>query len=133
MIVVWLATTRIRTHRHLPQHQQVAACARINQQGRAHAYQGPRKKSMHCAIDVCAYLGRVAYVRPPDDASDEWPGLRFGQKLNSGAPRALDPSRLVGIIEDFGLDEADRSPTSTKPNKTQGPWSQVPWVILRRG
>ena len=61
------------------------------------------------------------------------PGLRFGQKLNSGAPRALDPSRLVGTIEDFGLDEADRSPTSTKPNKTQGPWSQVPWVILRRG
>ena len=47
------------------------------------------------------------------------PGLRFGQKLNSGAPRALDPSRLVGTIEDFGLDEADRSPTSTKPNKTQ--------------
>ena len=61
------------------------------------------------------------------------PGLRFGQKLNSGAPRALDRSRLVGTIEDFGLDEADRSPTSTKPNKTQGPWSQVPWVILRRG
>ena len=61
------------------------------------------------------------------------PGLRFGRKLNSGVPRALDRSRLVGTIEDFGHDEAARSPTSTKPNKTQGPWSQAPWVILRRG
>ena len=51
------------------------------------------------------------------------PGLRFGQKLNSGAHRALDPSRLVGTIEDFGHDEADRFLTSTKPNKIQGPWS----------
>ena len=36
------------------------------------------------------------------------PGLRFGQKLNSGAPRALDPSRLVGTIEDFVMTDGRR-------------------------
>ena len=61
------------------------------------------------------------------------PGLRFGRKLNSGVPRALDRNRLVGTIEDFGHDEAARSPTSTKPNKTQGPWPQVPWAIFSQG
>ena len=44
------------------------------------------------------------------------PGLRFGQKLNSGAPRALDPRRLVGTIEDFvRLDEITSSNHAPSP------------------
>ena len=56
------------------------------------------------------------------------PGLRFGQKLNSGGPRALDRSKLVGTIEDSGHDEAYRFPTSTKPDRSQRPSLWVLWV-----
>ena len=60
-------------------------------------------------------------------------GLRFSQKLNPGAPRGLDRSILVNTIEDCGHDEADRFPTSTKPDLTQAPWPQARWVTPRRG
>ena len=36
------------------------------------------------------------------------PGLRFGQKLNSGAPRALDRSKLVGTRERGGRADPSR-------------------------
>ena len=40
--------------------------------------------------------------------------------------------RGVPTIEECEHDEADRFPTSTKPDQTQGPYFQVLWVTLRR-